>query len=157
MRAVKRPPRPFAERRSVLHEIADLLGPPVDVGLIPSLDAHLKAFGARHEITTSLEVDDVPERLPAEVETALYRIAQEGLSNVARHAHARRVSVRLVAENRHIRLDIEDDGVGLPRALEKHGMGLLGINERVRQLGGTVAIASGRGASLSIRLPLPAA
>jgi signal transduction histidine kinase len=141
-----------------IRELSGLLRPVAldDFGLVPSLDADLKAFEIRHDIATSLTVERVPERLPAEVETALYRIAQEALTNVARHAHARSVRVRLAAEDRHLRLDIEDDGVGLPRPTPK-GLGLLGIHERVRALGGTVSIASSPGASITVRVPLPGA
>lgn len=141
-----------------IRELSGLLRPVVldDFGLVPSLDAHLKAFADRHEIATSLTVEGLPERLPPQLETALYRIAQEALTNVARHAQAHRVRVRLAARGRELRLDIEDDGVGL-RASGHTGLGLIGIHERVRALGGTVSIASDRGASLSIRLPLPRA
>ncbi|HZP40048.1 MAG TPA: histidine kinase, partial [Candidatus Binatia bacterium] len=83
--------RLLAKSVRAIRELSALLRPAVldDFGLVPSLDAHLKAFAERHAIATKLEVEDVPERLPADVETALYRIVQEGLSNVARHAGAR--------------------------------------------------------------------
>jgi two-component system sensor histidine kinase UhpB len=103
-----------------------------------------------------LTVGRLPERLPAEVETALYRITQEALTNVARHARARSVRVRVAAEGRVLRLDIEDDGVGLPRG-STTGLGLVGIHERVRAIGGTLSIASNPGAALTVRVPLPAA
>lgn len=142
---------------AAIRELSGVLRPAVldDFGLVPSLDAHLKAFEHRHEIATSLVCDGIPDRLPPDVETALYRIAQEALSNVARHARAQRVRVRLATSEDALHLDIEDDGIGLaPRDAGRGGTGLLGIEERVRALGGTVAFRSGRGTHVSVRLPL---
>jgi signal transduction histidine kinase len=144
-----------------MRELSQLLRPSVldDFGLVPSLESHLQAFGKRHDIATSLSADGLPERLPVEVETALYRITQEALTNVARHAHATRVRVALAAIKGELRLDIEDDGRGLapengtPRPL---GTGLIGIRERAHALGGTMTISSDKGACVSVRVPLPA-
>jgi len=143
-----------------MRELSQLLRPSVldDFGLVPSLDSHLKAFAERHEIETSFTADGLPDRLPAEMETALYRIAQEALTNVARHAHARHVRIALAAGNGDLRLDIEDDGVGFP-GRNAHGgrigTGLVGIRERVRALGGVVTLHSGKGARLRVTVPLP--
>ena len=141
---------------AAIRELSGVLRPAVldDFGLVPSLDAHLKAFEHRHEIETTLECDGIPERLPPDVEIALYRIAQEALSNVARHARAQHVSVRLATSGDALHLDIEDDGIGLAPRAAGTGTGLLGIEERVRALGGTVAFRSGRGTHVSVRLPL---
>lgn len=90
----------------------------------------------------------------------LYRITREALTNVVRHAHAQRVRVEMAAANGELRLAIEDDGVGVTMAEGRDprgGTGLVGIRERVRALGGTVAVHSGRGVRLDIRLPLRAA
>jgi signal transduction histidine kinase len=144
---------------SAMRELSQLLRPSVldDFGLVPSLDGHLKAFAERHQIAISFSADDLPERLPAEVEVALYRITQEALTNVARHAEASRVRVRLAAEAGELRLEVEDDGVGLPRdnGQTRSGTGLVGIRERARALGGTVAIQSESGTRLTVRLPFP--
>jgi signal transduction histidine kinase len=141
---------------AAIRELSGVLRPTVldDFGLVPSLDAHLKAFEHRHEIETTLVCDGIPDRLPPDVETALYRIAQEALSNVAQHARAQRVSVRLAASEDALHLDIEDDGIGLTPRRATTGTGLIGIEERVRALGGTVAFESGRGTHVSVRLPL---
>jgi signal transduction histidine kinase len=143
-----------------MRELSQLLRPSVldDFGLVPSLDSHLQAFGKRHDIVTTLSADGLPERLPAEVETTLYRITQEALTNVARHANATRVRVALAAIKGELRLDIEDDGRGMPpptAAPKATSTGLIGIRERAHALGGTMTISSGKGACLSVRVPLP--
>ena len=144
-----------------MRELSQLLRPPgLDLyGLEPSLTAHLETFAARHQVTAKLTTEAVPERLPEELETAVYRIVQEALTNVARHARARSVWVALTGSDGELCLDIRDDGIGLPSNGQggRTGIGLVGIRERVRALGGTVTISSGQpgGARLSIRLPLP--
>ena len=148
-----------AETVAQMRELSQLLRPSVldDYGLVPSLDTYLKAFAERHQITTSFNADGLPERLSVEVETALYRIAQEALTNVARHANASRVRVALQAEGRELRLEVEDDGVGLPARQNVAGMpgtGLIGISERVRRLGGSMSMHSGSGTRLRVRLPV---
>src|SRR5207249_9210640 len=85
---------------------------------------------------TSFTAEGLPERLPAEIETALYRITQEALTNVAKHAAAHRVRVTLVREGGELRLEIADDGHGLPAhpGGTRPGTGLVGIRERVHAL-----------------------
>ncbi len=144
---------------SAMRELSHLLRPSVldEFGLVPSLDEHLKAFAQHHQIATSFTADGLPERLAPEVETALYRITQEALTNVARHARARRVRVALAAKEGELRLDIEDDGIGFPARGgngTRVGTGLVGIRERVRALGGTVTFHSASGARLRVTLPL---
>ncbi len=153
--------RVVSKTLTAMRELSQLLRPSVldDFGLVPSLDGQLKAFAERHQIATSFTTDGLPERLPPEVETALYRIAQEALTNIARHARASRVSVSLIARNGELRLDVEDDGVGFPPRQAnggRVGVGLVGIRERVRALGGTVTLHAGKGARLRVTLPLPA-
>ncbi|HJQ83052.1 MAG TPA: sensor histidine kinase [Candidatus Binatia bacterium] len=144
-----------------MRELSQLLRPPgLDLyGLGPSLEAQLRAFAARHHVATKLTAEGLPERLPEQVETAVYRIIQEALTNVARHAHAHRVSVALTGGQDELRLEVADDGVGLPPpngSGRPAGIGLVGIRERVRALGGTVSIASraAGGVRLSARVPL---
>jgi signal transduction histidine kinase len=101
-------------------------------------------------------------RLPPEFETTLYRIAQEALTNVARHAQATRVSVLLERRPGYVSLIVEDDGRGFdaPRTTSAPAsqgkLGLLGMQERVRLAGGTLTIESapGAGATVFARLPL---
>src|SRR5262249_3226601 len=111
-----------------VRELSQILRPSAldDYGLRPSLDAHLKAFAARHRIIASFAADGLPERLPPPVETALYRITQEALANVARHARASRVQVTLGCIGDQLRLEVADDGAGFP-ALLAGGTGPSGI------------------------------
>src|SRR5205823_10665676 len=130
---------------AAMRELSQLLRPAVldTLGLMPSLDALVSAFREHHQIATSLTGDGLPERLPAEMETALYRIAQAALTNVARHARAARVRVALTAMGAELRLEIEDDGVGLAAhngGTPPTGTGLVGIRERVRALGGQLIL-----------------
>ncbi len=104
-------------------------------------------------------------RLPVELESTLYRVAQEALTNVARHANARRVSLLLERRPGHVSLILEDDGAGfdVPAALHSFAtngkLGLLGMGERVTLAGGTLDIESktGTGTTLFVRVPLDAA
>lgn len=129
-----------------------------DYGLLPSLDSQVKTFTERHGIAATFTADGVPERLPADIETAVYRITQEALTNVVQHAGARHVRVALSAMDGELRLEVEDDGVGLApkRKNGELGTGLIGIRERVWALGGSVSVTSGSGAHLRVRLPIPA-
>src|SRR3989441_10248618 len=117
-----------------MRELPQLSRPPVlDLyGLAGSLEAHLEAFRGRHQIATTFTAERHPERMPDEIETAVYRIIQEALTNVARHAHAKRVWVGLTARGDELRLEVRDDGVGLPAdngARRPGGIGLIGLRE----------------------------
>ena len=143
-----------------MRELSQLLRPPgLDLyGLAGSLESHLEAFRGRHQIATTFTAEGLPERLPEEIETAVYRIIQEALTNVARHAHAKSVWVGLTGRGDELRLEVRDDGVGLPAdngASRPSGIGLIGIRERVRALGGTVSLSSGPGGGACLRASLP--
>ncbi len=140
-----------------MRELSQLLCPPVLglYGLVPSLETLCRDFGDRHSIATTFAEIGLPERLPPSLETAVYRITQEALTNIARHARAGRVRVTLTATDGEMHLAVDDDGVGIAPQREGRGIGLTGIGERVRALGGTMAIRSGRGTQLLVNLPLP--
>ena len=150
-----------AKTLAEIRELSQLLRPSIldDWGLIPSLEAQVKTFKAHQEIDIALEADELPDRLPPDVETAVYRIVQEALTNVAKHARASSVRVALHHTDEGLHLDIRDDGVGYRRNGDgrgKPGLGLLSIRERVRALGGAVTISSDHGAHLLVTLPLRA-
>lgn len=123
------------------------------------LGGALRSLAAQYRSADGLQVIlDAPEQvppLPAAVEVAAYRIAQEALANVVRHAHARTCQVRFrLADGLH--LEIQDDGIGLP-AVRQAGVGLRSMRERAEELGGTCAVetVSGSGARVRVHLPLP--
>ena len=89
--------------------------------------------------------------------TCVYRVVQEALTNCVRHAQAARISVDVRARDEFLDVSVSDDGVGLDPRRRAGGFGLRGIEERVRELGGSVSLesATGHGATLAIRLPLP--
>jgi len=139
-----------------LRRLSQFLRPSVldDYGLMPSLQTCLKDFEQRHGVAATLSNEGVPERLPSPIETAIYRVVQEALTNVARHARARHVRVALATERGELRLRVDDDGIGLPPDGRYPGTGLVGIRERVQALGGSLTIASRAGTSLVVRLPI---
>ena len=109
------------------------------------------------ELHTSGLLDD---RLPSEVETALYRIAQEALNNVAKHSGARRVEVILERRSDCVLLVVEDDGVGFEQPANRvagGGFGLVGMRERAALVGAGLQVEStpGKGTSIIVRMPVP--
>ena len=126
-------------------------------GLVSALRARLAAVEGRSGLKTDVFVEE-ERRLPIVIEEQLYRIAQEGLNNVVKHAGATQVQIRLKYEANTISLDIIDDGKGFePEAAHRSGgFGLQGIMERVQQLKGTLNIESApsRGTHLIARIPL---
>jgi signal transduction histidine kinase len=128
-----------------------------DFGLVPAIERLVETFSA----STGIEVDFASklgeERLPSEVETTLYRIVQEGLTNIAKHAAAQRVSVLVVRRGMVASAVVEDDGLGFDAADEAAGgIGLAGMRERVALLDGklTVETSHGAGTSLIAEVPL---
>ena len=97
-------------------------------------------------------------RLPDETETHLFRISQEALTNIARHASAQHVQIRLANDGGDIRLSIQDDGCGLSDAppTAGRGLGLIGMRARARSAGGDVSVHSraGEGVLIEVRVPL---
>jgi PAS domain S-box-containing protein len=134
-----------------------------DLGLVPALRWYVSRYTERLGIKVRVEAVDLEERLDPEVETALYRVMQEALTNVARHAHATRVCLRLERKVSSIVAVVEDNGQGFDvkelagRETPERGAGLLGMRERVTLLGGRFCIESvpGGGTKLSVEIPLP--
>lgn len=133
-----------------------------DMGLAAALKWYVQGYERRRSIATALEVTGKPLRLPVEVETVLFRVTQEALTNVAKHAGASSVKVKLEYTPEQVMLTIEDDGSGFdPRKAIKKGeqpagWGLLDMQERAALLGGTYRIDSqpGHGTSVQIAVPL---
>jgi signal transduction histidine kinase len=136
-----------------------------DLGLVPTLRWYLREYAERHpDVRVELEAGSLTRRLPSNAETVLFRVTQEALSNVARHAHATQVMVTLTQGRDSVRLEVVDNGegfdasaAGVPSAQERaSGWGLVGMRERVALAGGQFTIHSqvGRGASVVVALPL---
>ena len=126
-----------------VRDLSNLLRPSVldDLGLLPALRALVEDFSRRTRIEVSLSTGEGLRGFTPEQEVVIYRVVQEALTNVARHAEARTVRVGLVAEEGRWRLTVEDDGRGLAGQPTPH-LGLLGMRERVTAVGGTLAIIS---------------
>lgn len=131
-----------------------------DLGLLPALKAQALEFEERTGIATRFTAPDAVPALSADAELALFRAVQEGLANVARHAGADSVKVALEATAAEIRLQLEDDGEGIPGEDDggpRFGTGLAGMRERIGALGGTVRLEAAErgGARLEIHVPVP--
>jgi len=145
--------------RSVVHSLRPSLLD--DLGLLPALRSLVTEFRERSGLEVRLEAPTALAPLSREAELALFRALQEALANVARHAAARSVMVRIEHRDDWLRLLVEDDGRGLAEGVtlatvERRGhMGIAGMRERITALGGTVSIEapSGRGIRLQVTLP----
>jgi signal transduction histidine kinase len=154
LQAVKR----LAENNVVvLRNLSLLLRPSMldDLGLVPALKWQAREVARRSGIKVKVDAEDVPDHLPDEYRTCIYRVVQEALHNATRHSKATHVRVTVTHEQARVCVRIQDDGVGFQAPQEK-GMGILGMEERVRHLGGRFQIdsGSGHGAAISIELPL---
>ncbi|MBX9603982.1 MAG: sensor histidine kinase [Bryobacteraceae bacterium] len=127
-----------------------------DLGLVPALQYQAREFTRRTNIPVDLQVSGDVEGLSDRHRTGLYRIAQEALTNCARHARARHVWMELAGGPDRVRMSIRDDGVGLTPGKARTGIGLIGIGERVHELGGLLDLKSepGRGLEISIDIPV---
>jgi two-component system sensor histidine kinase UhpB len=143
---------------SVRRIIADL--PPKvleDVGLYSALEVMTANFEKRHQITCRVHLSDPEPILEAKVATAIYRVVQETLNNVAKHAHANYVEAQVVCSDADIKLCVKDNGRGMaPDKLQKPGsFGLIGMRQRVTALGGKMNIESAEGAGTAIKITIP--
>lgn len=145
-----------SQMRRISHELRPMMLD--DLGLVPALsflaEGISKRAGIRVEVQGELEA-----RLPAPVEVAFYRAAQEALSNIARHAGATRATIRVEPVDGGVVLRVIDDGVGFATpagaAPRGNGLGLVGIRERIAPLQGTLDIASRPGAGTELRVTIP--
>ena len=146
-----------------LHAIAVRLRPKAldDFGLEAALAAHAEEWSRQSGIQLDVHARQEAERLPGATESAIYRVVQEALTNIARHSGATHASIVLERRDGKVVAVVEDNGRGFDtedgaRAVDAPGLGLLGIRERVALLGGTVAIESvpGSGTSLYLRIPI---
>lgn len=154
--------RPIVERTlQAVRDLSHILHPAVldDLGLPAAVDLHIKEFRRRHAIKVEFSEKGIHERLPREVETAAYRIVQEALNNVAKHARASACRVSLVQLGRSLVVVVGDDGAGFEQGQqtgEGRGLGLVSMRERAAQLGGTLVIESAPGLGTRIVVELSA-
>lgn len=165
------PPEPAAKKFAQAHDLVDdllnrvsrlslELRPPMldDLGLIPALLWHINRYQEQTNIAVDFKHSGAEgKRFGNEIETTAYRVVQESLTNVARHAHATRARLEVRVEADVMKIQIEDNGAGFdPQAAFDKQRGLSGMRERVNLLGGSFRIESqpGKGAKKTIQLPL---
>jgi PAS domain S-box-containing protein len=143
--------------KTVQRIAADLRPPGLErIGLGAALSQEARRFQERVGVACDVHVCEGIPDLPAEVATGLYRIAQEALTNVARHAGASRVTVSLAARDGAVVVRVDDDGSGMCTPPRPGALGILGMRERALRLGGELRIEAGapRGTSVVVRVPL---
>jgi two-component system, NarL family, sensor kinase len=136
---------------SEMRTMAYLLHPPSldELGLVPACRSLVKGFTERSGILVDLKAPANLDRLPREMETALFRVMQESLSNIHRHSGSKTACIQLSQSDQEIRLEVSDQGRGLVREMldreidqTRLGVGIAGMRERIRQLGGQLEIRS---------------
>lgn len=132
-----------------------------ELGLVPALRAYVRDYSKRVNIPIDFEVSGIKERLPSEMEIALFRVIQEGLTNVAKHSQATQAWIKLAVEDGRIKVKVFDNGRGfdVEKTLQqstKRSLGLFGINERVELLGGSFRVESapGKGTTIFVEVPV---
>jgi PAS domain S-box-containing protein len=131
-----------------------------DLGLEVALQSFVDDFSKWEGIPVTFTASDMTDPLPQELASCLYRVAQEGMRNVSRHAQATQVDVRLIGVDGGVRLTIKDNGKGFEMKKGKsgkHGLGLIGMEERVRVVQGTYEVKSspGQGTQVMVWVPIP--
>ena len=127
-----------------------------DFGLQAALEWHVRDFMTRYSLTVDLQTEGDLDGLPDKHRTCVFRIVQEAMTNCARHAEAKRITVSVTVVGGQLALSIADDGHGIRRSTRRTGLGLRGIEERVKELHGDVTLLPGTkgGTTLAVHLPL---
>jgi signal transduction histidine kinase len=149
----------LAERTvGVIRNMSLLLRPSMldDLGLVPALRWQAREVARGSAVRVKVNAEGIPDELPDEQRTSVYRIVQEALRNAMRHSRARTVQVNLVLKDNQIRVEVRDDGAGFDASQDK-GMGIIGMEERVKALGGTFRVESTPGEGTVVTAVLPAA
>jgi signal transduction histidine kinase len=132
-----------------------------DSGLAAALDALVERMAHTHDLAIDLDVTGLgrtrADRPPRVIEDTVYRIVQEALANVAKHARADRAQVSVLQSEGAVEIEIRDDGTGFDLELEHAGFGLLGMRERAGLVDGVVTIDSGEGTGTTVRVTVPIA
>jgi signal transduction histidine kinase len=139
-----------------IRTISHLLHPPLldEAGLGAALRIYVDGFSQRSKVVAELDVPEDLPRLPRDLEISIFRIVQESLTNIHKHAGATSVDISISRSNGSVTLRVVDDGKGLP-ADRSHGVGLRGMEERVRQLRGSFQISSNsHGTTVTVTMPV---
>ena len=130
-----------------------------DFGLQPALEWHVRDFSRRFNMDAELKIDGDVASLPDKHRTCVYRVIQEAMTNSARHARAKAILVEVSSRDGQLRVAVSDDGIGLDPTMGRRGLGLRGIEERVKELRGSMTISrragTGPGTTISVLLPVP--
>ena len=145
-----------------IRTISHLLHPPLldEVGLPSALRWYTDGFSQRSNIQTTLDIPQQFQRLSPETEIAIFRLVQEGLTNIHRHSGSSSCSIKIVQDADRLRIEVKDSGRGIPKSkqltlISSGGVGLRGMQERIRQLGGTLEIKSSpNGTVIAATLPV---
>jgi two-component system CheB/CheR fusion protein len=144
-----------------IHQFSRQVHPSIleDLGLPAALKAECVAFFEQHQTPCEFIAENVPDSIPEDIVLCIYRVAQEALRNVGKHAAAERVEVRLIGIKGALELSVVDSGNGfaLEKVRDSRGLGLVSMEERVRMVDGRFSITSqpGKGTSVVVRVPLP--
>jgi PAS domain S-box-containing protein len=142
-----------------VRRISAELRPPMldDLGLIPAIEWQLAQFQKRTRIRCKFHCRGQMPQFPPETAAAIFRVAQEALTNVMRHANASLVNMRLIANDRGVRLSIADDGKGITETQldNSRSLGIVGMKERILRVGGELQIHSGLGKGTRLEINLP--
>ncbi len=148
----------IARLSDACHRISHRLHPSVinDLGLRVALQEECKALAERHSLEVDFRSQNLPHDLAPDIAFCLYRVAQESLRNVAKHAGAKRVRVRLEADEHQVFLAVQDEGRGFDTRRRNGGLGLISMAERVRQVNGRLTIQSkpSEGTRIEVVAPL---
>lgn len=148
-----------------VRNVCNLLHPPMleEMGLASALRSLVEGFSRRSGLQLHLDVPEKIEGLSSEVQLTLFRVVQECITNVYKHAHSDSATIRFARDNGHLRLQVEDYGVGLsPAGVQtegsmplNNGLGIRGMRERIHDLGGKLEISSnGHGTTVHIAIPI---
>jgi signal transduction histidine kinase len=165
------PPAPFLEELHEMkngivrisqdaHRLSRQLHPSIldDLGLIKAAESECTSFSRREGIEVVFNHENIPRGIPKDVSLSLYRIIQEGLRNISKHACAEHISVSLKGLDHEVLLSVQDDGIGFDSAevREKPGLGFSSMHERARLIHGEFSIKSqpGKGTVITVRAPL---